>query len=712
VRPRPLDVDRWLRVERTGDDGVARFLRLPPGALNALTNRGASADVELTAGSTANATIALPRTLDVRGRVVDLDGRPFAGATVWMSIWRNSDDGEPVAISGADGSFLIRDAGPWHLLAATAPGFATANVQSVRQPDVVLSMRPAAGTIVGTVVDPHGRPVAGARVLLGVTFGANLNERGVHTREFWGLDGRDMWPSRYLRTDDDGHFRSEGLPPGVRWPLWVGAQQFAPAFCEVDVRADAETAVTVQLVRGATLHGRIADAAGAGIAGARVWAYCELPEPHPLLGPQLSGSAPPAWAKLSTKTDANGCYELTRVRPAQYTLRAWHRFAGAAETDDFSATATHEFADGETFEWNAVVEPKTNQPLHGVLVDEVGNPLERWVVRVEEDPYNPDGIDVGAGGSFRTYRVPPGRRRISVRPREPMFGAAFDAGEFDVASCPLRIVVPRAFVPTSRLRGRVVPPAGIAASSTGRWLVRVMPADPRYLLQLRCDADGKYEAGPLERGRYRLTVVSRVFGEAPMGAIEVVDGRDTDAGTFQPPVPGTLVVTVVDPQGKRRPDAWVTAQLVGRDEHLAPARDPRASNHLDHRDGVARGNVVPGRWRVATRDFAVMAAIEVDVRAGETTDVRFAVPDGVPFVLRVPAAARARGRMAVRWLGADGTLLREHILYEDDVGRDEPMLAAAGRYTLEVIDWRGTKTSATFDLRASDPPQVVELPLQ
>jgi hypothetical protein len=107
-----------------------------------------------------------------------------------------------------------------------------------------------------------------------------------------------------------------------------------------------------------------------------------------------------------------------------------------------------------------------------------------------------------------------------------------------------------------------------------------------------------------------------------------------------------------------------------------------------------------------------MAAIEVDVRAGETTGVRLPVPDGMPFVLRVPAAARARGCLTVRWFAADGTLLREHILYEDDVGRDEPRFAAAGRYTVEVTDPSGTKTSATFDLRASDPPQVVELPLQ
>jgi hypothetical protein len=44
-------------------------------------------------------------------------------------------------------------------------------------------------------------------------------------------------------------------------------------------------------------------------------------------------------------------------------------------------------------------------------------------------------------------------------------------------------------------------------------------------------------------------------------------------------------------------------------------------------------------------------------------------------------------------------------------GTDLGWSAPPGRYTLEVVGAGGRKASRTFDLRASTPPQVVELPL-
>lgn len=690
-RPRPFDSEPWLRVVRTGDDGVAHLVGLPPGSANVLTARGASADVELVAGTGQRVTIPLDQGIDVRGRVVDLDDRPIAGATVWMSVVRNSDDGEVVATSGPDGTFTIRGAAEGFTVTATAPGFGCARVARVRTRDLVLTLRPAPGVLVGTVVDPAGKPVADARVLLGVTMQGN----GVHQRPMGEIIGQDLWPSRFLRTDAEGRFRAEGLPL-LPWPLWVAAPGFAAAWREVPLRADAETTVMVQLTHGAAVRGRITASSGAVAAGAEVHVTPDLPAPHPLIGLGMKVfTLPPLFARHSTTTDAGGGYQLANVLPGKLTIHVWHRGA-------FARTEC-ELGDGQTLVWDPVLAPEagpSGQPLHGVLVDEDGKPLESWDVWVAEpgDARDPSRISVRDGGTFRTNAVPPGRHRLFAQPRDPQLGAEVDLGEFDVANCPLRLVVPRSKLPTSRLRGCIALPAGVAGAGC---YVRV--AGAQGSVRVPCDATGRYEAGPMSAGTYRVKVEGDAFGVFPIGSFDVVDGKDTDAATFLVPTPGTLVVTMVDAAGRRVPDAWVSAIAIGG--------DAGRGGRLAHRDGIARGNLPAGRWRLESSNLTPMAAMEVEVRSAETTDVRFVVPAGVPLVLRVPPGARECGCLCVRWLDGNGQLVREGNTYGHHAGTDQSYSAPVGRYTLEAVDAEGRKATTSFELLGGDSARVVELPL-
>jgi len=152
------------------------------------------------------------------------------------------------------------------------------------------------------------------------------------------------------------------------------------------------------------------------------------------------------------------------------------------------------------------------------------------------------------------------------------------------------------------------------------------------------------------------------------------------------------------------PDARVTVSAL--------AADAWRNASLSHLEGRARGNLPAGRWLIASRNEVTFAAMEVEVRSGETTEVRLVVPDGVPFVLRVPAAAREFVELRQIWRGAEGTTLRD-VLVDTYAfaGTDLGWSAPPGRYTLEVVGAGGRKASRTFDLRASTPPQVVELPL-
>jgi hypothetical protein len=67
--------------------------------------------------------------------------------------------------------------------------------------------------------------------------------------------------------------------------------------------------------------------------------------------------------------------------------------------------------------------------------------------------------------------------------------------------------------------------------------------------------------------------------------------------------------------------------------------------------------------------------------------------------------------MRLRWRDATGILARDRTLYVHEMGKDIPLRAPAGRYTLEVTDLRGAVATTSFDLRPSEPPLVVELPL-
>lgn len=696
-RPRPIEVETWLRAARTDEHGVARFDRLPLGPANVLTGRGTTVDVELVAGSPQRVTITMARGIDVRGRVVDVDERPIAGATVWLSVASMSDDSEPAAVTAPDGAFSIRAAGEHFTLTASAPGFGSAKEAWVEGSDVLLTLRPTPGVLNGIVVDARGEPVRDARVLVGVAKG----ERGGNQRFFGKSSGQDLWPSRFHRTDAEGRFQAAGLPP-IPWPVWVGAPGFAPSWQEVRVRADGPTEVTIRLTAGATVRGRVTDGEGRPVPGAEVRVHPRLPRAHVLLTAGVVPTLFPLLAMRFATTDTNGCYVIPRVLVAPIELTASH---GDADT-----RLACELTDAQVFDWDPVLAPPAEQPtLHGVLVDEAGEPLAGWRMRVgdardagnREVPFNVCGVQ--AGGVFRSNPVTPGRHPILVQPDSPSTGAEVAVGHFDVAACPLRVVVPRAHVPTSRLRGRILLPPGIAATRCHVW---VLAPPGLRTVRVRCDDQGDFVAGPVQRGSYRLLAECEAFGMAVVGTCEVVDGRDTAIGPFQVPLPGTLVVHCVDPAGRRVPDAWVHVRPLDADALAAGLE----SLGLQHRDGTARGPLPAGRWVVHTSDTAPFTAMAVDVRAGETTEVRLVIPVGVPFVLRVPAAPRY-GRVQLEWRDAGGAAVRIHSVHPSGTAQDLPFSAPPGRYTLQIATPDGSRREVEVDLRGGETATIVELPL-
>lgn len=204
--------------------------------------------------------IVLKAAARLSGRVVDADGEPVVSA--WLSArpldreaWQAM---RTSARTDEDGRFLIDnlDPGPTTLM-VRAEGFQPFELtglelvagQELGDVDVVLKR---GATIVGTVRDADGRPVAQARVMIQRMSG-----------------GGGMMSTRGEETDADGRFRLTGVAAG---PAILVVQDASRRETKksIEIRSGSQT-VDLAFEEGVEVSGRVVDPDGAPVAGANVF---------------------------------------------------------------------------------------------------------------------------------------------------------------------------------------------------------------------------------------------------------------------------------------------------------------------------------------------------------------------------------------------------------------------------------------------------------
>ncbi|MBI2896097.1 MAG: carboxypeptidase regulatory-like domain-containing protein [Deltaproteobacteria bacterium] len=242
------------------------------------------------------------------GRVEDDRGFPVRGATIRLAPL---EPGSSVvtAVSAEDGTFA----------AAVPPGVAVA--LEARHPEhaptLVRSVVPARPFV---VVLASGGGLEGTVVARVGGFAVSPFDLVVT-----GLDVGAGPPSRIRVEDLDGAFRVTNLRPG-RHRLRVAAEGFAPWEDEVEVPAPralekiTATALHVELEAGAEARGRVLDARGDPVTGARVSAG------RPALLFRVSGQRP-------IVTDADGAFAIVQLPQAAVTLWASHPDLGVANLE-------------------------------------------------------------------------------------------------------------------------------------------------------------------------------------------------------------------------------------------------------------------------------------------------------------------------------------------------------------------------------------------
>lgn len=506
--------------ERGGVDVALPMEAGPQGALSATPNRMAPSPIEV-----VGEPVTGPEAVSVRGRIIDVAGRPVADATVQLrgrNVFRTMQ-------SERDGgySFTGLPAGNVNVIASKPRH--TALGRAGRSPQTPLAnLAPSAGealsgvdlvlspwsTLTGRVVDEYGAPVQRARVqLLTVRYERGRRQlvgAGAFVRLTDDLGVYRLWdivPGRYLVSATVGEVLSAELP-GYGRSYYPGTADPSGALPVVIGPSLEVSGIDIALVPQPTyrIYGRMFDSSGRPTNNGSL-----------TLAPSVR-SASPLGVAIGAKSEPDGSFEFANVTPGLYVIQASGGQTSAAREGEAAVLAV------------AV----TNQDVSGIALRRSrGAKIIGRVTTLGITPGNFAGIDVTTIPSDADFDLP-NSRSVAFVDREHTFelsgilgprrivvrgvpgGWTVDRIEIDgrdITDVPLNFrqdaVAHVDVVLTNRtsvLQGRVNDrnaralarqPLVVFTTDRSRWF-----AGSRYLLPAITGVDGAYRVEGLPAGTY------------------------------------------------------------------------------------------------------------------------------------------------------------------------------------------------------------------
>lgn len=505
-------VDRGLASATTGADGRARLVGAPRGMLlgvrAAAPGRAPGIETVLVPdapGGVASALIALHAGAAVSGVVVEVGGRPVAGASVMPA-----PAGERAAASSLPEPALTDAAGRFHI-PALAPGVYRfrarhrGHIDGVSPPrgvdgplaDVRIELARGA-SVSGQVVDRRGAPAPWARVVLGA--GVRREQAGEHH----GQRGT---------ADEAGAFRLEGVPPRV-FSLLAADDEATSKPVEVDLTRGDRDGLVLRLEEDGRIAGAVVDEAGRPVAEAVVQAVPDFFGAVISDGQLLGGMA-------QVVSDGDGRFELRGRPEGKYRLVAGRTGSERLNPSEVGVKA----ATGDLAVRLVVSTPGA---VRGRVRFADGRVPSSFSVRVgRRGPL----VFTSPGGDFTVPEADPGAQQLIVRGADfatkatsivVVAGAERDAGV---------IVVERGRTIRGRVLagGRPAPGALVVAGPTlfagSASLALTGPlAQETATRRATADGDGRFELVGLEPGDLLIAAEHEREGRSP--AVSVA--RDTD----------------------------------------------------------------------------------------------------------------------------------------------------------------------------------------
>jgi uncharacterized GH25 family protein len=484
----------------TGADGSFRIGDLAPGQFIMTANKQDEFIQEFrpVSAPATDVLIEIPPGGRITGRVLDKNTKqPVTQFEAGVSVARGGGGmmfmGPPQTrpFTSEDGTFALENVPPGQTnLVVSAAGYTAARVPSINieegktLADVEVLMDHGV-RVRGKVTGPDGAPVAGASVRLDFMAGG---------------------PARMMRapmnnqstvTDSNGEYTLEAMEPGEK------TFQFSRAgYTTLSKSAElsgAETRLDAQLSSGTRVGGVVVTEGGAPVADANVSAQ----------------SAAEGAGYRSTRTDANGAFQLEGLAPGRYT---------------FSASKTG-YANGI----NRDVDVSTAGSLRIVL--QTGGTIYGRVIGLSPDeitmatvtatsPNGSSSSPVDAGGNYRIEGAPTG----TVRLRAGLSGMITTGKNSSIASVQVEpggtVQQDIEFNTSTVIRGRVARDGKPVANAMVMFGPRSGGATQTNA-RTQTDNGGNFEVSGLDDGAYNVSVADLSRGGTPYTTSYDVRGSGT-----------------------------------------------------------------------------------------------------------------------------------------------------------------------------------------
>ncbi len=636
---------------QSGPDGrfVVTGLGKGPFVASASLERRAADDVQETwharSGSlkpgAEDVTLTLAAPSALAGRVQDLGGAAVAKfrvrATQSSGAFFLPGESKQETCDDPEGDFVLRGlaAGQWRV-EASADGFGPMTPVELSLPRagtdaLVLVLAPAA-TIAGTVVDPNGRAVSGARV----TLQADAQERMQRMR--------DQVQAPAAQSGEGGTFLLSGLAPGTSLVVaeHEGFAKSAPLSVESSAEAPAKD-VVVRLRRGALVTGEVYGRDG-----------------KPAAGVQILAQDPSTWDVHMKRSDAAGEFRFEQLAPGSLTITALLE-GGEVDLQGSSAETSASFLENMRI---AMVTLEEGEEEHVVLGAPPKDPVRvHGVVRHGERPLSEGLVSFVAEGSkgLEAFKMAPlrsdGRYEAELgAPGRYLVTVQITAGggAFQQSNVEYRVTVPEReeheldfALPLGAVRGTVRVPGDAAPAGTRVTLASAGGIESGTLLggqyaEAVTDEGGHYAFEFLRPGTYAVAAGGALYGGAfgstsqagrsVRSGLQVAEGRALEGVDFTLEEPGDIQGRVVDSSGQPIRDA----SLFVRDDQ-GQLLD-RFSMITSGADGSFRyTGVAPGAYVVSARgkNLASAESAPVRVEKGASASVELVLYAGTKLVIEV-----------------------------------------------------------------------------
>ncbi|HEX6883671.1 MAG TPA: carboxypeptidase-like regulatory domain-containing protein [Planctomycetota bacterium] len=670
--------------------------------------RGRTAGV---APGTSDVLVELRAPVALVGRVLERSGAPVrtfrVRAQLPSAVFFEQAEKRDQSFEDETGAFRLADLDPgtWEVT-ASAEGFGPSTTLLVSVPQegepLVITLAPAA-SVTGTVLDPQGAPVAGAKVAPHVDTAQRLQR----------LRGDADRPEAVSK--EDGTFLLTGLAEG-RSAIEAQAQGFAGSDpLEVDLRAgETSTGLVLRLRRGATVTGEVYGPDGKPVS-VRVMAQ-----------------APGGLEMSMAQSDGEGRFRIAGLDPGAWTITAMLQ-GGSIDPEGEADDMTAGFLENLRF---TMVQLEEGEEEHVVLGAPPKDPVVvRGRVRHGDEPVT-NGIvsffaqgskgmeamkvaNLDSAGRYEARLDEPGKYFVSVQ-------VTGGTSAFQQHTIEFRATVPEVeehtldlALPLGGVRGTVrdaqrQPLGNARVSLVTEGGVELGSMLGGQYSETVTDASGAYEFLYLRPGEYAVAAGGALFGgafgnESASGrtlraGLRVAEGRTLEGVDFQLETPGSIAGKVLDTAGQPVKDA----SLFVRD--ASGRLLDRFSMTTSSADGTFEyKGLAPGEYVVSARgkSLASLESAPVRVEAGEKASVELTLLAGTKLLVEVvdaegtPAAVRVsvtdpNGRTVTGMLG----WAEMSALFADGLDGERTVVGPLppGTYTVTAIAADGKKTTKPVEL--------------